>query len=602
MSLEAIFVLIIAGVALVVFISEWIAPDLVGLLVLLALGISGILDLPTLFSGFSSTVVITLIGVFMLTAALHHTGVTAYVSQALLRWTQGLGERALVGVLALAAALAAIMMNNVASVALVAPIGRRVALKLDISPSRVLMPIAFGALLGGMATLLATSNLVVAGLLTERQLPSFGLLDFLPVGGPIAVVGLVYLALFSPRLLPERSPSDQWSGLQQARQELTRTYRLAVRLHEAYVRPESALAGTTLAESDLGHNYGVTVSAVVRGRQTYATLRPDMQLQAGDWLLLQGRPQETELAAQDLGLDLYDPDDGTQAVLYRTNSELAEVALSPRTSLVGQTLSEINFREKYGVNVLGVWHEGRPIRSFLSDYPLARGDALLVQGVPEQLVMLNRDPDFLVLTQLPEIPERTDHALIAVLILFAFLVTIAFKWLPVPIAALLGGVAVILTGCQSIEQARASVNWQVIFLVGGMLPLAAALEQTGAANVMAQALHSLIGGAGPRILLLAFFALTVALTQFTSGQVSPLIIGPLAISTALELGINPRTLAMAVAVGAASAFLSPVGHPANMLVMGPGGYRFGDYAKLGFALILVAVVGLYFLAPLAYPF
>lgn len=602
MSLEAIFVLGVAGVALVLFITEWLAPDLVGLLVLLALGVSGVLDLPTLFSGFSSTVVITLIGIFMLTAALNHTGVTGYISQTLLRLTQGLGQRTLVGVLALSAALAAFVMNNVASVALVAPIGRRVALKLDISPSRVLMPIAFGALLGGTATLLATGNLLVAGLLTERQLTSFGLLDFLPVGGPIAVAGLVYLAFFSPKLLPERSPSDQWSGLQQARQELTQTYRLAMRLHEAYVRPDSALVGRTLAESDLGHNYGVTVSAVVRGRETHATLRPDMALQPGDWLLVQGRPQETELAAHDLGLDLYDPDEGTQAVLYRTNSELAEVALSPRTTLVGKTLSEINFREKYGINVLALWHEGRPIRSFLSDYPLSRGDALLAQGAPEQLVMLSRDPDFLVLTHLPEIPQHTERALVAVLILLAFLVTIAFNWLPVSIAALLGGVAVVLTGCQSIEEARASVNWQVIFLVGGMLPLAAALEQTGAAQVMAHALHGLIGAAGPRSLLMAFFALTVLLTQFTSGQVSPLILGPLAISTALELGLNPRTLAMAVAVGASCAYLSPVAHPANLMVMGPGGYRFGDYAKLGFALILIAAVGLFILAPLAYPF
>ncbi len=602
MSVEAFYVAGVAAIALLLFVTEWVAPDLVGLLVLLALGIGGILDLPVLFSGFGSPVVLTLIGVFMLTAALQHTGVTAHISQALLRLTQELGDRVLVGVLALSAALVSLVMSTVAAAALMAPIARRVALKRDTSPSKLLMPVSFGALLGGMATLLTTSNLLVAGLLAERGLPTFGLLDFLPVGGPIALLGLVYLALFSPGLLPERSPGDQWSGLQQARQELTRTYRLAMRLHEAYVRPDSPLAGKTLVESNLGHSYGVTVSALVRGRQAYATLSPTTRLQAGDWLLLQGRPQETELAAQELGLDLYDPGEGTQAVLYRTNSELAEVALSPRTTLVGQTLGEIGFREKYGLNVLAIWHAGRPIRSFLSEHPLDRGDALLVQGLPEQLALLSQDPNFLVLTHLPEVPEHTERALIAAAILGLFLLSVAFNWLPVALAALLGGVAVILTGCESVEQARASINWQVLFLIGGMLPLARALEETGVTALMTQSINALVGSAGPHGLLLAYFLLTALLAQFTSGQAAALILGPLAIASAFQLGSNPQPLAMAVAIGASTGFLSPVSHPANLLTMGLGGYRFRDYAKLGFALVVITAVGVYVLTPLIYPF
>jgi di/tricarboxylate transporter len=224
-SSQALYVLIVAGVALLLFVTEWVAPDIVALLVLISLGVGGILDLPALFSGFGSPVVAALIGIFMLTAALQHTGVTAYLSRLILRLTGGLGERPLVGVLTLSAAITSIMMNTVASVALIAPIGRQVAMKRDVSPSRLMMPISYGALLGGMATLLTTSNLLVAGLLSERGLRTFGLLDFLPVGAPIALIGLVYLTLASPLLLPERAPSDQWGGLQFVRQELTRTYR-----------------------------------------------------------------------------------------------------------------------------------------------------------------------------------------------------------------------------------------------------------------------------------------------------------------------------------------------------------------------------------------
>jgi len=199
---DAAIVLTITGAALVLFVTELAAPDIVALMVLVSLGVTGILDLPVLFSGFGSPVELTLIGIFMLTAALRQTGVTAYIGQFILRRTQNLDERPLVGMLVLSAAFAAMWMNTVASAALIAPVGRRIALKRDISPSLLMMPISFGALLGGMGTLLTTSNLLVAGLLTERGLPTFGLFDFLPVGGPIALVGLIYLTLFSKSLLP----------------------------------------------------------------------------------------------------------------------------------------------------------------------------------------------------------------------------------------------------------------------------------------------------------------------------------------------------------------------------------------------------------------
>lgn len=601
MSTEAIYVLIVAGIALALFLTERVTPDLIALLVLISLGIGGVLDLPALFSGFSNPAVVALIGLFMLTAALQQTGVTAYMSLFVLRLTHGLGQRVLVGVLTLSAALASLMMNTVAAAALIAPVGRRVALNRDISPSRLLMPISFGAVLGGMATLLTTSNLLIASLLAERGLPTFGLLDFLPVGGPIALAGLIYLAIFSPRLLPERSPSDQWSGLQLARRELTRTYRLAMRLHEAYVPPGSALAGKTLAESDLGRRYGVTVSAVVHGRDTYAPPSPHTRLQAGDWLLLQGRPDDTEAAAKDLGLTLLAYDESAQAVLFASNSELAEVALSPRSTLVGHTLEDIRFREKYGLNVLAIWHESRPIRSHLTEYALERGDALLVQGSPERIHILTQDPDFLVLTRLPEIPERTERAVIAVIVLALFLITVALNVLSVSLAALLAGVMVVLMRCVTVEQARASIQWQVLFLIAGMLPLAKALEQTGAMVAVLAALRDLAEGIGPRGLLMTFYLIAAVLAQSTSGQAAALIGGPLAIVAAQQFGLNPQALAMGVALGASTAFLSPVSHPANLLVMGPGGYRFGDYAKLGFGLVVITALGVYVLTPLVYP-
>ena len=602
MSGEAIFVLAIAGGALLLFITELLPPDLVALMVLAGLGLGGVLEPLELASGFGSPVFLTLIGIFMLTAALQQTGVTAYLGQALMRLTQGAGERRLIGLLALGAGVTSLMMNTVASAALIAPIARRVAYQRNLSPSRLLMPVSFGALLGGMATLLTTSNLLLASFLTERGLPSFGLLDFLPVGGPIALVGIAYLMIFGPLLLPERAPADQWSALQQARVELTRTYRLSKRLFEAEVAHQSPLTGKTLRESDLGRRYGVTVAAVVRGRRTFTPPEADMRLQADDWLLLEGRPDDVAAAADDLRLSVSDLDERRNGVLFANNSELAEVVLSPRSSLAGQTLGQINFREKYGLNVLAVWHGGRPYRSHLAERPLQRGDALLVQGLPDRLRVLSEDPDFLVLTHLPDIPEHTEHAAIAILTLFLFLIVIAANLLPVALAALIAGIAVVATGCETIEQARNSIQWQVLFLIGGMAPLAMALERSGAADFLTGLLLQTVGGGGPQALLMAFFLFTAALTQLTSGPAATLIIGPLALTTALNYGLNPQTMMMGVAVGASTAFLSPVGHPANLLVMGPGGYHFRDYARLGFPLMVITALGVIFVLPLAYPF
>jgi di/tricarboxylate transporter len=601
MSGEAIFVLAVTAVTLVLFVGEWVSPDIVSLMALAALGLGGVLDTAGLAGGLGSPVILTLIGLFMLTAALEHTGVTAYLSQLILRLTRGAGERRIVGLVALGAGIASLLMNTVAAAALVIPVARSIAHRRNLSPSRLLMPVAFGALLGGMATLLTTSHLLLANLLTERGLPTFHLLNFLPVGGPIALVGILYLTIFSPLLLPERSPSDQWSAIRQARIELAQTYRLSKRLFEGEISPRSPLVGKTLAESDFGSRYGVTVAAVVRGKQRFAPPDAGMQLEAEDWLLLEGRPEDITSCVTDLEMAVSDPDEQVSGSLFASSSELAEVILSPRSRVTGSTLEEINFREKLGLNVLGVWHEGRPYRSHLARRQLEMGDALLVQGPPDRLGILSRDADFLVLTRLPPIPAHTRRALVAILILVVFLVVIALGVLPIALASLLGAIAVVVTGCETVEQARSSIRWQVLFLIGGMAPLATALDKTGVIALSADFLQQTVGTLGPLALLLTFFLFTAGLSQLTSGPAATLVIGPLAITAAVNNHLNPQTFAMAVALAASTAFLSPVGHPANLLVMGPGGYRFRDYMKLGFPLVIIVALGIALVLPLVYP-
>ncbi|MBN1313433.1 MAG: SLC13 family permease [Anaerolineae bacterium] len=598
---HSVIVLVIMGVALLLLITGLVSTDIVALMVLVSLGLSGILDLSELTSGFGSPVILTMVGIFMLTAALEHTGVTAYLSRLLLRLTQQAPERTLVGLLALAAGLFSLAMNSFASVALIMPVGRQVAHSRNLSPSRIMLPIAFGGILGGMATLLTTANLLISDALVEQGFSGFSLLDFLPIGGPIALAGILYMMLLSPLVLPERSPSDHWSALQQARKDLTRTYALSKRLFEVQINPNSPLNGKTLAESDLGRTYGATVAAVVRGRQTFTPPDPGLHLVSGDWLLLGCRPDDAATAAQELKLTLVDQDAVDHNILFANNSELAEVALSPHSNLIGKTLAEIKFRDKYELNILAIWHEGSPRRSHLIDYRLTLGDALLVQGPPDRLSLLSQEPGLFVLTRLPNIPEGSQRAIIAMIILLVFLVVIGLDLLPVPLAALLGAIAVVVTGCETVEQAQASIRWDVLILIGGMLPLATAMKQSGAIQMLTGFLPGMLQTMGAHTVLLVVFLLTVGLAQLTSGAAASLIVGPLVIATGAQAGLNPQALAMAVAIGASTAFLSPMAHPANLLVMGPGGYQFHDYYRLGAPMVLLAAAGVLLLIPLVYP-
>jgi di/tricarboxylate transporter len=602
LSGAAIFVIVIVMAAVLLFITEIISPDIVALLVLCALGIGGVIDTQSLLSGFSSPAVVSLIGLFMITSALRYTGVTAYLSRELMRLTKYRNPNSLTGIFAFAASVFSLLMNTVASVALIAPVARAVAFRRNVSPSKLLMPVAYGALLGGMATLLTTSNLLLSSLLSDRGLPPLHLFDFLPVGGPIALVGLAYLAWFAPKILPERSPMDQWAAIQQTRTQLTSTYVLGKRLFEGHIETDSPLIGRTLAESHLGRDYGITVAAVIRGRESFVPPDPTACMSPGDVLLLAGRPDDVSRAAQHMCLATANLAEAQAQMLFANDSELAEVALSPHTSLAGQTLGDMHFRENYGLNVLALWHEGKAVRSRLSEVALRRGDALLVQGTPERLARLSEGPDFLVLTHLPETPHRPGRAITAVGILLGFLILVAFNLVPVAIAALLGGIAAVLMGCETIEEARGSIQWQVLFLIAGMLPLARAFDQTGLTALIAGELPRFLSVIGPRGLLLLTFGITLALTQLASGPAATLIIGPVAIAVAQQNGFNPAAFAIAVAIGASTAFLTPVAHAANLMVMGLGGYRFRDYARLGLPLIFISAIGVIVLIPLFYPF
>lgn len=384
--------------------------------------------------------------------------------------------------------------------------------------------------------------------------------------------------------------------------ELAERYRLPEQLIALRVPDGSPLAGQTLAGSRLGDAFGLTVLAVVRGDQTDLTPEPEETLAAGDVLLFKGSADDfsTLRGLQELVIESDPPPD-----LPGLESEqigLAEMVLSPYTTLRGKSLRQLNFREKYGLTVLAIWREGRALHANLRDVPLQFGDGILLHGPRDKLRLLGSEPDFLVLTESAQEPLRQDKAPVALLIMVAMLAPVLLGWLPITIAAVIGATLMVLSRCLTMEEAYRFIEWPAVFLIAGMLPLGIALEQTGAAGLLTSGFISVIGGLGPYVVLAGIFVVTSLATQIIPTSALVVLMAPIAVNTAADLGLSPYPLMMAVAIAASASFASPVSHPANVMIMGPGGYRFSDYLKVGIPLTVLVLVLAVLFVPVFWPF
>ncbi|MBE9524738.1 MAG: anion permease, partial [Chloroflexi bacterium] len=378
-------------------------------------------------------------------------------------------------------------------------------------------------------------------------------------------------------------------------------YKLEERFMVVHVPEDSRLVGKTLIDSRLADSYGLGVMGILRAGKTRLIPLPDEVIEAGDTLLVKGRQSDLHLVEGMQGLKVVTQTTPGLDELESDEIGLVEAVLSPHSSLVGKTLHELNFRLKYGLSVLAIWRQGRAYRSNLRDMPLFFGDALLLHGPRERLRILGREPDFLVLTEEAQEAPRQEKIPVALLVMGIVLVPVIFGWLPIAITAILGVTLMILSGCLTMEEAYRTINWTAIFLIAGMLPLGIAMSQTGASQLLASGMVEMIGGFGPMAVVAGFFILAALASQFIPNPAVAVLLAPIALNTASDLGISPYTLMMTVAVSASAAFLSPVGHSANVLVMGPGGYRFSDYVKVGLPLTLVVLAVVMIILPIIWP-
>lgn len=603
MDSSLIITLIILASSIVLFLSERLSVDLVALLVLLALGLTRILSPQEVFSGLSDPAVVTILAIFVLAHGLSVTGVADQMGGLIVR-LGGRSELSLTVALMAAGALMSLFMNNIAVASILLPAASTVSRRSKVSLSRLLMPLAFGTLMGGMATLFTTTNIVVSEIVRDSGYEGFGVLDFLLVGLPLVIIGVAYMALIGRRLLPQSPSPERMAVTNQAESDLLKMYSLGERLFRARVPDGSYLIGKELEDSTLREKYQLNVVAVERNEGKVLAPAPDFVLQEGDVMLLEGRLDEFRQQDVEPYLEILPPKAYAEKDLESVSIKVIEVVLAPRSQLIGKTLTETHFREKYGMTVLAVWNGERVIRTGLADLRLSYGDALLVQGPSSQIPVLRLDPDLIVLSneKFEEEEKRVSSKAWLALAVFALCVIIAATGIfAVSEVMLAGALILVITNVMTMEQVYRVVDWRIVFLVAGMLPLGLAMTKTGATALFANAMTGVLGPFGPRALLFGLLLLTVLLAQSMKGAAVSAVVAPIAIQAALQIGADPRAMAMGVALATSMAFVTPLGHPVNILMMGPGGYRFRDFFKVGFPLTLLLIVAVLALLPVFWP-
>lgn len=379
------------------------------------------------------------------------------------------------------------------------------------------------------------------------------------------------------------------------------SYHLQERLLTIRIPSNSPLVEQTLAETHLGELFGLVALSIIREGQAIVAPPPETRLHVHDLLLIQGKPEALDIMRGLQGLVVKQHIQSEKLQLESEQVGLVEALLSPHSSLVNKTLRDIQFREKYGTSVLAIWRGGRAYRSELGSVPLQFGDAFLLYGPREKIKLLSREADFLVPSAGIQEAPRRHKAPLAVTIMTAVVITVLFGWLPISIAAITGSALLVLSGCLDMEEAYRQIDWRAVFLIAGMLPLGIAMERSGTARFIADGMVSIVAGRGSLALLTGLFVVTSLASQFMPNPVVTVLMAPIALSMATELSVSPYALMMIIAIAASASFMSPVGHPANVLVMGPGGYRFTDYLKIGVPMTVVVLLVTLLVLPVFWP-
>lgn len=590
MELQVWLLIGIILAAIVLFLTESFSPDVVVLLVAAALILTGLVSIPEGLSGFSHQATITVAAFFVITRAFRNTGLPTLAAQRLVRRVGHHSRRFLAALMPLSA-LSASFLHVTGVVAVYLPIVLDAARSLKEAPSRFLIPLSYSAQFGGVCTLLGTtSNLVVSSIMAQKGLQPVGMFEVTKLGVPLFVVGFIYLMTVGWKILPSR----------QMRTDLKEEYGLEPYLAELIVSPSSRLKGKTLEQSELGSKEGIHVVEILRGHQSVWNPSSQEVLQAGDVLRTQASLEGLVHAAERLGLELPPPvrvDDGRLATVP---TRLVEVLLAPGSSLEGKTLRESRFRERTGVSVLAIKRREPIPLTDMADIRLRANDRLLLQGTRRDFRRLQQEPDFIFLSRVQTPRLRRRQVAVVMAALAAVVICTTFHIVPIVLSSLVAAVALVALGAVSDKEAYESIEWRVVCLIAGVIPLGLAAEKWGLAPALGEFVTGLAGN-NPWLLLSAVYFATMIVTEFVTHVACAVIMTPVAMAIATSAGLDPRPFCIAVIFATDTSFSTPVGYQSNAMIFNVGGYRFSDFPKIGIPLNLLFWLLSSILIPIIWP-
>jgi len=592
MPTDALLVFGLLGLAVVLFVWDRVPFDVAAVIILSTLLLTGIVSPQEGLAGFSNPATVTIGAMFILSEGLRRTGALETVSDVFSEYGQGnywLTLTLMMGIIGVVSAF----INNTAAVAIFIPVVIGVAADMRVSASKLLMPLSFASMFGGVCTLLGTStNILVSSIAQNHGVRPFGMFEFTVVGLIFLAVGFAYIYTVGTGLIPSRR-----SG-----RDLTRDYEMQEYLTDVCLREESPYVGDTIDESRLTEDLDLDILQIFRGPEEPIQRDMDAPMEAGNVLRVRGSIEEIEklLEREDVSLrparQWYDTD------LEGGPDQLIEAVAAPDSALESQRIAEIDFRERFGAIPLAIRHHGTLQQEDLGDVRLSGGDSVLLDLKQERTSEVERDPSFVVTSEV-DIPSYREQKIPTALLILAGVVGFAaFNVVPIVVSAIAGCVLMVLTGCLTTEEAYQAVNWKIIFLLAGVIPLGTAMENSGAAEILSASLLGALEPFGPTAVLSGFFFVSMMLTNVISNQATAALLAPIALQTAETLGVSARPFLMAITYAASLSFMTPVGYQTNTMIYGPGQYKFTDFTKVGTPLNLILWAVGSFIIPWYWPF
>ncbi|NCR25396.1 MAG: SLC13 family permease [Microcystis aeruginosa LE13-04] len=586
MPTPIILTLTVLVVALVAFVAEWLPVDLTALSVAIVLILLGLVTPEEGIAGFSNSATVTVMAMFVLSAGITRTGVIQVIRDRLLVWG-GKNPHQQVFVLGALVGPISAFINNTAVVAIFLPIVEDWCKKQKISPSKLLIPLSYATVLAGMITVVGTStNILASGISAKLGYGEFSLFQFTALGVVTFLAGLIYLTIFAPKLLPDRKSSTG--------EFLEDDYGSKVYLSEVIISPRSNLIGQTLSQSGLQRKFNFDVLELIRNKVHLSQPLADKVLNAGDILIVHSSREELLKIKDERGLEIFADvkfhKEDIESAITTGEEKLAEVLILSNSRLIGTTLKDLKFRQRYNATVLAIRRGSELLQGRLGKIPLKFGDLLLVQGPKQSFIGLQTTRELLVLEEKEIESLRQDKGIIALMITLLVIIIAAFDIQPILVTSLVGVVLMVITGCLKPGEVYGSIRWDIIFLLAGLIPLGTAMDNSGTTKWLADNLVAIGGHLSGFWILVFFYLITSVLTEILSNNAAVVLMIPVAVEVAKTLGLNPLAFMYAVTFAASNSYLTPIGYQTNTMVYAPGGYKFLDFTRLGAPLNLILTI------------